>query len=172
MAHQTMPIERSGANIDVYQTLKNELTKMEESPGGSKRLAVVLPTIRDNVEQELNERLNEVKGGPPERRLALIPYMPTKSHWIGIAVELEAGARLCRAVYLDPIRPSRPIPETITKCFARHFPYQNLCYEPCETTEDRIHSAWLTVQNMLKVLQEYQSNSEMHLDSNRVHIIS
>lgn len=75
-----MSTDQPDEDSNVYQVLSDRLIKMGKSSEGLKRSAVVLPTISDNVEQELNERLNEVKDGPPERRLALIPSRPTNSY--------------------------------------------------------------------------------------------
>ena len=67
------------------------------------------------LEQRLQQDQNEYKGKKVQERIILIPCNLGLSHWVGLLVEFQTNGEIARAEYIDPLKATTTVPESLQR---------------------------------------------------------
>ena len=163
-------LDRSSHQIDIQTELSKQLDKLrQQSPERLPTPVHVLAAVNGSIDGQLEERLLEVSGQDPGKRITVVPYDVGNAHWIGILIEFDSDELIERSEFIDPVKGSDFVPEKLQQGFTRVFPNYMLRPKTGIKLEDRTKSAKLTISNLLSAVQksEMDDNSLMNSQTNK-----
>ena len=87
----------------------------EQFPERYSKSILILTTVHDNVEGDLELRLHKESRENMNERVLLIPYYLGNSHWIGILIEFQADKQIQRVEYIDPVNEIKLVGDSLHK---------------------------------------------------------
>ena len=154
--------------MDVKTILLNKLENLKQQfPMGYSKSVYVLETV-DNDDHDYHDdhddhddvygqwvlRLQQAKTSHTGERIVLIPYHLGNFHWIGIVIKFKADRQIEHTKFIVSVKKSNFIPNTLQKQFSKVFPNVILLSGTSRNYADRQSSADLTIENLLKAVEE------------------
>ncbi|CAF4184508.1 unnamed protein product, partial [Rotaria sordida] len=157
--------------VTIQNSLAIELEKLqhEKFPQGFPKPIHVLQAVDDNVNGQLEQRLQQTDQDHIKESILLIPYYLGNFHWVGIFIEFKENRQIQRAELIDPVVDSEFLSDKIQKEFDKFYPGMVLFSKELQNHEDPKQSAQLIIQNLVKSVEDslliqalYQNANDLH----------
>ncbi|CAF4054930.1 unnamed protein product [Adineta steineri] len=141
-----------------------ELQKLQDRkfPQGFSRPVHVLKAVYDKVNGDWEQRLQQTTQCHINECIVLIPYDLGNFDWIGILIEFKRNRQIQRAEFIDPVKYSKVVCDKIQQEFHKFYPGVVLFSKRLQTHEDSKQSAQMTIENLIKMVEESLLIEESH----------
>ncbi|CAF4463204.1 unnamed protein product, partial [Rotaria sp. Silwood2] len=158
-------------HVTIQYCLMAELEKLrvQKFPQGFPKPTRILQAVNSDVDGHLEQRLQQIDQDHCEECILLVPYYLGNFHWIGILIELKENRQIQRAEVIDPVVDSKFVLDMIQKTFDKFYSGMVLSSKSLQKHEDVKQSAQITIQNLIKCVEESLLTEALHQNINDLH---